>query len=329
MNESISVIINDLLCAVCRFSHKKYRRLYENLTRNSSIYESQEIKINMDDETSDYNGSLTTQDLERTEAKTSDDAIACVNPLFDNALVSENDSGNVSDANQDVEGITNRNRTDSEQALDSLARLSDMLDKEDSEPKLAGGESVAKSGSGELELNSQSQDIDAVSNEATNDFSITTNNKNIVEQLGSQELNNDTARKYSKEQTQIDNVVSQTDEPNPDYDLKQVRFNTEVLDTDDNKFEPLKENEGGRKFPKRMIDRAETKFGAISNDAADEVFVDDEMIDDMRTDERSLEPTSDEPGWVEEEINSPNTSVSIDDIGTTELNTDLDVSTHF
>ena len=288
------------------FSHKKYRRLYENLTRNSSIYESQEIKVNMDEETSDYNGSLNTQELEGT---LSDPSVACINPLFDGNLMSENDSGNVSDANQDADGITNRNRTDSEQALESLARLSDMLDKEDREPNLEGISPVSslEPATTDAKVTTGSQDDDTVTNELT---SSTPNTPSMTEQ---QVAENDTNVNDLIEQTQA------SKEPNPDYDVKQVRFNAEVLDTDDNKFEPLKENENGRKYPKRIINRDENKLSAISNDE-----VNSEGADDMEAETPIIEQINDEPGWVEEEINIPSILVKIDSVSSADL-----VSTHF
>ena len=271
----------------------------------------------MDDETSDYNGSLNTQELERTS---SDHAVACINPLFDANLVSENDSGNVSDVNQDVDGITHQNRTNSEQALESLAKLSDMLDKEDGEPKLAGDMSVLNSETvyTNLVLESEAQDSGIVSFKATDNNTINTNS--LTEELLSQEDKNDGIISNLTEQTQTNKDISKEDEPNPDYDVKQVRFNAEVLDTDDNKFEPLKENEEGRRLAKRLVDHDHT----TSNDA-----VDNDIVDDIQTETRSLEQTDDEPGWVEEEINIPNTSVNIDSVGNSELNIGHEVSTYF
>lgn len=54
-------------------------------------------------------------------------------------------------------------------------------------------------------------------------------------------INFDSESNKSAEEGQ--GTTEDEDEPNPDYDVKAVRFNTEVLDTDENKLTPLKDKE--------------------------------------------------------------------------------------
>ena len=306
------------------FSHKKYRRLYENLTRNSSIYESQEIKINLDDETSDYNGSLNTQDLEQTESKTLEASSSAVNPVYNAVHVSENDSGNISDLNQDNGEEVNevqRTRTNSEQALESLHRLSDMLDREDSETGLHNnGNSVTLNPeSGEL--------INPPLVHETTDIPAT---KNFLKDADLKLSSLDQPGGETEEQRDINDGNVASSEPNPDYDVKQVRFSTEVLDTDDNKLEPLKENEGGRKLPKRIATEENINIDNKSDEeqnAFDVEYNDNKQID---LDETVSNPDqdTDEPGWVEEEINIPNNLVNLEDIEKKDFSVSNEASTH-
>lgn len=193
----------------------------------------------MDDETSEYCGSFTTHDLESTESKVSDTSVSCSNPLF-RPVVSENDSGNVSVSDRNIEVDTfsvSRPRSDSEQVLESLSKLNDMLEKEVGEEGSKSGNMILNCDLVEV-INRQQMPAET---DVVDDF------KHIEDESQS-DVNAHIQKGDNVAQTNDDNHANDTKEPNPDYDIKQVRFSTEVLDTDDNRFEPLKENEGCENF---------------------------------------------------------------------------------
>ena len=336
------------------FSHKKYRRLYENLTRNSSIYESQEIKINMDEETSDYNGSLKTEDLEQTNSKTLESTYGMVNPLYENGTEHDakgnNENSVATDKTENEDNTTQRVRTNSEQALESLHRLSDMLDREETHEPASSKLDTINPESGEL-TDEKEPDNSDVANFANgieeplseliqamdiNKLVVASNSDdNTDDQMPAtindeaKDFNIDLVNANSAESLHISSK-SNDDEPNPDYDIKQVRFSGEVLDTDDNKIEPLKEEENNRKLPRRLTNQnnesqVDDENSVNSNDTIQTVI--DASSQDLLTPD--TEEETDEPGWVEEEINIPNNSMNMDDNDQTEQLTKGEMSTHF
>lgn len=90
------------------------------------------------------------------------------------------------------------------------------------------------------------------------------------------------------------------EEPNPDYNIKAVRFSTQVLDADENKLEPLKAGKD------QVGDADESNIDKQEDDDTD-VFGDAKV-------EAAVVPEADvESGWSEEQINSLVSEVSPDE----------------
>ena len=314
----------------------------------------------MEEETSDYNGSLKTEDLEQTNSKTLDDAFGSINPLFEtNNYLDTNREGVTSVMNPAVENDENklqRNRSDSEQAMESLSTLSDMLDREEygGSPKENNEDINPESGeiAGSCKTIIGTTSVAHTSNGTADAFS-----GEMIEEHGKEEPIglissvseektdnlipimvvgvNKTTDSPIKDRKEIEDAkqpqIGAEDEPNPDYDIKQVRFSGEVLDTDDNKFAPLKEEEKKRKVPKRIISQNQAN---AQNEIDTDVNTNDSEHSDIRDfGLEKVEPheqeETDEPGWVEEEINIPNIVMTLEDNEPNESDLKDEVSTHF
>lgn len=104
------------------------------------------------------------------------------------------------------------------------------------------------------------------------------------------------------------------EEPNPDYEVKAVRFSAQVLDTEENKFEPLREKEDKpdlRKDEESGEDLDEEENNEESCDHVNEDLEEDKEddfgdgIENERTDEEILSPNEvlqDEKSENEEDI---------------------------
>ena len=111
------------------------------------------------------------------------------------------------------------------------------------------------------------------------------------------------------------------DEPKPDYNDKQVRFHSEVLDADENKLEPLKvksEDSMDTEAPGELeSDDAENSDGGEENDAKDESDKSDtgsnaeipnvnmDSFDSAENNDNSMHNTTDDTERLEEEIIAP------------------------
>ena len=311
----------------------------------------------MEEETSDYNGSLKTEDLEQTNSKTLEDAFGSINPLFEtnNYLDTNRESVTsvMNPAGENDENKLQRNRSDSEQAIESLSRLSDMLDREENGGSPNENSEGINPESGEI-ADSCKTIIGTTSVAHTSNGTADAFSGEMIEENGKEESTglissdnlipimvdgvtdeNKTIDSPIKDRKEIEDAkqpqIGAEDEPNPDYDIKQVRFSGEVLDTDDNKFAPLKEEEKKRKVPKRIISQNQAN-------GQNEIEIDVNTNDSEQSDIRDfglekVEPhkqeETDEPGWVEEEINIPNIVMTLEDNEPNESDLNTEVSTHF
>jgi len=282
-------------------SHKRYKQLYESLTKNSSLYESQEIKMKMDDETSDYNGSVRSQDLGSSEfPRTRALAVSAINPGF------IHDEQTV--LNQtNLQSPTDLANTTVKEVIESLERLSDILDQEDINEQMNDVEPSTTSDDAPLvkpehddESNDGVETSSAVyANVTMNDTTDHTyvNNERFQRARNSLDMTpsdnialktmNDEADVNAEDPADGTNDDESVDvEPNPDYDVKQVRFSGEVLDADENILQPLKPDKA-----------AAADTGDIKLEETPDV--------EQNADTKDASPEKDETGWLEEEIDSP------------------------
>lgn len=210
--------------------------MYENLTNRSSIYTEQELTLNIGDETSDYTGSLTTHEFE-TEGK------CPIGPkkVYSNSVTdltkqepteySRQDTSFASEENLEQEHLKPTASTeDINEVISQFENLSSQLD--DNEPK-----------------SSQAVEYE---NTIYENVCLGIDNPTYENTVGRQENGTNEPDVASNGPFEKDShLVSgdSTKEPLPDYELKQIRFSTEVLHTDQNKLEPLKSVDNGSYEP--------------------------------------------------------------------------------
>ncbi|WAR09121.1 FAT2-like protein [Mya arenaria] len=311
---------------------KRYRQLFENLTKESSIYESQEIKMDLDDE------SIKTQDIIPSE-NDSKLGFSPINPLF-----VEDRSTPVIETTVEVESNSGDN-TSVKEAFDSLDQLSDRLDEEDGDRK-----------SDHFLVNEPLTDTMAQGNHETN----TTDN--VVYANKEMEQNDSPRSKVDLITFESDSNKSditetpdepagepEDEEPNPDYEIKAVRFNTEVLDADENKLQPLVDKdsktsppdetdgeniESGNVNPdyentRLKVDASDEKFEEQTNEA-NEVSEPTEDDHNEAIEPDNIQNTEDGDGEVEiDEIQSPNNKLSEHETTFGEFYFGTEESTHF
>lgn len=110
---------------------------------------------------------------------------------------------------------------------------------------------------------------------------------------------------YTNTSVNTDNKTEpKGDEPQPDYNVKQVRFSGEVLDTDENKIEPLKEEKLKQKKESEESDsEAESSKEDSSNIPPPPIFLESDDNDEPNF--KFPSDHMDESDRVDEEINSP------------------------
>lgn len=265
----------------------------------SSLYESQEIKVRLDDETADYAGSLNTQEVENSQNSNtaSLDATAFSNPVYES-----------------VHGpamITSRSTiAANNEALESLQDLAERLNKED------------KTGNDLNELGYHSEltfvkkfDVPRIETSVEYYEDVDMNSysnfelqsgKNIPKvdstNLMKFESNTSLCKDNSENEEYVfDDTEDGAIEPSIDYNDKQVRFSSIVLDTKEDIFKPLKEE---------TISPAHFEYNSNCDERDAESM--DSSFPDITTLIRHSE--SDETDRTDEEINSPIYFLKVDEI---------------
>ncbi|XP_052243234.1 protocadherin Fat 3-like [Dreissena polymorpha] len=184
-------------------SHKRYKKLYETLTKDSSMYESQEVNATMESESG--------------SASTNEQAV-----IRENLLFSGDDNNIASESSYNVGETRVEESTSVKEAMDSLDQS--LYSEENERQTVVNSEDLTDEA---IESNQETP--------GSSDNVIYANVKmNKTESDGSNSLGNtDTLSNFKAQDVMIE-------EPNPDYDRKEVRFSAEVLDADENKMTPLK-----------------------------------------------------------------------------------------
>lgn len=206
------------------------------MIRKSSLYESQEIKVRLDDETSDYAGSLNTQEVEISQSSNaaSLDATAFSNPVYESM-------------HETTMTISPSTAAATNEALESLQDLAERLNIEDKPSNVDGTleehseQTFVKSADG-TQIVTSVETYDDIDMSGYSNFEI--NEQDNIPSIESSNL-----MKFESDQSLFDQDAEngehkyedQDNEPNIDYNDKQVRFSSIVLDTEDDVFHPLKE----------------------------------------------------------------------------------------
>ncbi|KAL3883467.1 hypothetical protein ACJMK2_029728, partial [Sinanodonta woodiana] len=303
--------------------HQRYKRLYQNLTSHSSLYESQELKVRMEDATSDYNGSVNSQDLEISDQSKPGAITSTLNPMY---------------------GLDSTASTSVAEAMLSLTELSDRLNKEDNmptpdyenAPSVRVEKNVYKPDYENVPLPLNDQDQTGMEELVSTEAALTSSGFNNVKIVRSESptpdydhrddsnvmvntalepdvINSEPDSEIAANSLNIDSEMDKENvqtEPLPDYNKKQVRFAHQVLDPDENKMTPLKHDEETKDGDSKETgdDNSENKNDESSNKYA----VPPLNLSSEDTDEPRLN-ISDESGWLEEEINSPIDVMTVDD----------------
>uniref|UniRef100_K1Q8F0 Protocadherin alpha-11 n=1 Tax=Magallana gigas TaxID=29159 RepID=K1Q8F0_MAGGI len=276
---------------------KRYKRLHKNLTRQNSLYESQELKIEMPDEqTSDYNGSINGSHSLRNST-TGDLKEGVVSAFTNPAFVTDETEIKLTAAEEEAE--------------QSLNDLTSRLEAEENKVMIVDSYNPSES---DIELDP----INGYENTPAK-FAETTpkDSENVPHTFKSADLpedypSNDQNEADSENNTNVN--MDDDEEPNPDYEVKAVRFSAQVLDTEENKFEPLREKEDKpdlRKDEESGEDLDEEENNEESGDHVNEDLEEDKEddfgdgIENERTDEEILSPNEvlqDEKSENEEDI---------------------------
>ncbi|XP_033740690.1 uncharacterized protein LOC117327690 [Pecten maximus] len=316
-------------------AHEKVHRLNETLTRRSSLYESQEIKVRMDDETSDYNGSLNTQDLETYENghRPVGDLIAFQNPVY---------NGDDTDETKVKAQAIN-------EALLSLKDLSNRLEEED---PLAPKPEYEITGQSEpqdvssLDQNEASDLSDKLVNDDLNAYdsveTVKNTNTNPYENIdfdddfpstsgfaglkidgkmitstgeGHEEdifIGNDDDTGSANMAQENDSIPE--DEPDVDYHLKQVRFANRVVNADTNVAEELKPDQS--EIVKETDKKIPSKDDDVDNDDTDDdkaFLINADSNNEYDNEADFSVDNADTSIRMDEEINSPVDFLKSDD----------------
>lgn len=221
-------------------SHKRYRQLLETLTKGSSLYESQEIKVDLEDEKADGQDKVQNKDL--TAADTPSLAVTAVNPAYTSDTVLN--TANVSSVPNETPDYEN---TEVKQALDQLTASYKQEDVTIDSKKETVSEKVdVMPGKGKHDYENtnivyaqvEMQHRDSNQNDGCEQNVVNENGKR-ADLIHFDDTDYETVTNNAGHEETVE-VNDALEEPNPDYDIKQVRFHSEVLDADENKIEPLK-----------------------------------------------------------------------------------------
>lgn len=264
---------------------KRYKQLHQHLTRQSSLYESQELKIEMPDEqTSDYNGSINGSNSLR-DSKTGDLKEGVVSAFTNPAFITDETEIKLTAAE--------------EEAKQSLNDLANRLDAEENKVMIVDSYNPSESDT-ELDPINGYENTPAKIAEATpKDY------ENVPHTFKSMDLpedypSNDQNEADSENNTIENENMDDEEEPNPDYEVKAVRFSAQVLDTEENKFEPLREKEDKTDL------RKDEESGEDLDDEANNVEAGDHVNEDLEEDKEDDFGDGIENERTDEEILSPN-----------------------
>ena len=250
---------------------ERVKRLQDNLTRKSSLYESQELKIQMPDEqTSDYNGSLIgSQDLPSLQNSSGDLKERVVSAYTNSVFTADETSVNLTVAEKEAEK--------------SLNDLTNVLDAEETKVMVVDSYNPSES---DTEFETEGKISQGYEN-----VPYPPGYENVPHKFKSNDVPEDYPRgdpnesEFGTAESQENKQIEEEDEePNPDYDVKAVRFSEQVLDTEENKFEPLREKE----------DHAELKKDEESGEDIDDDVDDDDVVVEDHEDEESTADVNEE-----------------------------------
>ncbi|XP_053397067.1 cadherin-related tumor suppressor-like [Mercenaria mercenaria] len=267
-------------------SQKRYKQLYDSLTKNSSLYESQEITVNIPDDGPDCNGTVQNQDFNQNDTSNSPSlATSAVNPVYQ----SETDVTTVVENTHANDYVSDDPKDDNTEVKTALRQLTDSYEQEDgnadkiNDPDDEGNETVppvvyANVSSLEERGNhdyvntnvvcAQIESVPEQDGETETDASLSRNQDLIT---FDSESNGDTNEQMDDDNESKSPTDDTSEEPKPDYNEKQVRFHSEVLDADENKLEPLKvKNEDSEAMESPEVSAttdAETTDGDLAVDA--------------------------------------------------------------
>lgn len=240
------------------------------------------------------------QELSETDPKGVAIAVATVNHVYVNELVSSNDQradDNVTKLNA-IEPAQDTEST--KEAMDSLDQLSDRLDKEEE----------TQNTDNEAETSSNKANGSVVYANLLTEQSNGASAEDLIQFDG----NSNGSGQSHQENTDTSKTVEEEteEEPNPDYDIKAVRFHTEVLDADENKLEPLRNKEEEQlENTEEDIDTSEKADSDNEQNTQADAFdkttdAPASLINDESEKDNLDEEIPADGERAEEEINSPN-----------------------
>lgn len=219
--------------------------------------------------------------------------MAAVNPVYK----SETDL-TPSGVSDDPEGVTSETleyeNTDVKQALQQLKDSYVQEDNVEKDESGTGSQAITRGKQDYENTNIVYAQVEMPPDNQSNNFTEGDEAEADLIRFGNENLDNANHADEEKESVTAD-------EPNPDYDVKQVRFHSEVLDADENKLEPLKNK--GEDFREDIVepefeqpveepDGASTQVPELQNDNE---IVGDEAPKPSEDNDR-LEEEMDSPG---------------------------------
>ncbi|KAL5009581.1 hypothetical protein ScPMuIL_011886 [Solemya velum] len=345
-----------------RRRNSDYKRLYESLTRRKTSLvvikrvdcTEQELALNIEDETSDYTGSLTTQEIE-TEGKkltganqadhisitdlTKTEVTEPLQNTTQKTSVASNKTLEPTTSTEDINEVISQleelsqlddNETESNvvTGYDKLNLLKESslyenlvmenpaymnvpmntspLDGENTEEKQPVVYADVPSDTSHLD-GIVIEELQPVTENGADDYenvskkSMTMPNSMDTPGKGELDVDSNGVKDAEREPDNALNNSEQTkEEPLPDYDMKQVRFSTEVLHTDENKIEPLNQDP----VDDQTVLSASAALAAAISSPESTSQEEDDFMDSH---------TMDEADRVDEEINSPIDILKVDE----------------
>lgn len=237
-----------------------------------------------DEQTSDYNGSINGSNSLR-DSKTGDLKEGVVSAFTNPAFITDETEIKLTAAE--------------EEAKQSLNDLANRLDAEENKVMIVDSYNPSESDT-ELDPINGYENTPAKIAEATpKDY------ENVPHTFKSMDLpedypSNDQNEADSENNTIENENMDDEEEPNPDYEVKAVRFSAQVLDTEENKFEPLREKEDKTDL------RKDEESGEDLDDEANNVEAGDHVNEDLEEDKEDDFGDGIENERTDEEILSPN-----------------------
>lgn len=221
-------------------SQKRYRQLYETLTKNSSLYESQEITVNIDDQLPECNGTVQSRDIGDEDPPGL--AVSAVNPVYQSENTLTPSTGETEDVEDNTAGHQDENTDVKEMPMSASNEQEEYASKETNDQDATEqGDSLQSPPYDYLMLSTnRTENYENADTYIVNDESeILPEQRDVIgtDSGSSKDLINFDSESNGEESDSKNNVE---EEPQPDYNEKQVRFHSEVLDADENKLEPLK-----------------------------------------------------------------------------------------